>query len=355
MAKTLANNDYRYLLQKFFDNEKTYTGSTIGAMTLTLTGSLIVGATSATLTSAWTYPSVYQLVSFSGGDQLTVFFTNGSTSITWQTGLQNTATTSITTVGVQYYPLPANISKIKDSTINVGQLKYTTMWVQTRQEWDSINQLPYTSNIPNYAYIWDNTVAFWPIPSTTGEVITFNYKTRVADLTFSDYTTGTIATASAGSSQVTGTSTSWNTSGTFPLNTRIGYYNLMLRIDPPFGDGLWYKILMFNSDTSLTLDTPIINAPNISGSVTYTIAQIPILQEDFHDMLVYRPLMTYYSTIVPDTSRFSFFETLYKEKYQMLEDYAGNKQTQVDLGGALRFDNPNLYPFASPGQFNGEF
>ena len=343
LGQMLVNNDYRYLLQKFFDNERTHTDLTIGAMSLTLTAPLAVGATTATLNAVWTYPTVSQLVNFSGGDNLTVFFTNGSATITWQTGLQNTATTAINTVGVQYYPLPATISKIKDDTVNVGQLKYTTVWVQSRADWDKINSLPYTSNIPNYAYIWDGTLGLWPIPSTTGNVITFNYKTRVADLSFADYTTGTISTASAGSSQITGTGTTWNTVGGYPLNANIGYYNLMFRIDPPFGDGIWYKILRFNSNTTLTLATPLINAPNISGSVTYTIAQIPILQEDFHDMLVYRPLMTYYSTIVPDPNRFKMFEQLYNEKYKMLEDYASNKQENVDLGGNLNFSNPNLY------------
>lgn len=101
LGTQLINDAHRYLLQKFFNNETSYQTTTIGGMNLTTTAGLSAGDTSATLTASWAYPTVTQYVNFSNGDQRIVQFTSGSTSITWTGGLSDTATTAITTVGVQ--------------------------------------------------------------------------------------------------------------------------------------------------------------------------------------------------------------------------------------------------------------
>lgn len=345
----LINDQHRYLLQKYFDNERTATTSTVGGQNLTLTGSLSIGAVSGTLTAAWTYPTVTQLVNFSSGEQRSVLFTQGSAAISWQVTLTETATTAISSVGVQYYAIPANISKIKNDTITIGQLQYQPVFVQTRAEWDLINFLPYTSDIPNYCFIYNGQLGIFPIPSTTGNVVTFNYKTRVADLTFSDYSTGTLEALGmvAGSTAVTGLATSWIATGLYPSLTDITYYNLNIKANPPYGDGIWYPISKFNSNTSLTLSVPVINAPGISNTTTYNIGQMPLLSEDFHDMLVYGALMTYYATIVKDTDKFKLFENLYEERLVLLEDYAGTKSVNVDLETEPNFQNPNLFLYAN--------
>lgn len=346
LGGVLTNDQHRYLIQKYFDNERTYTTLTVGGGALTLTGSLSSGATSATLTATWTNITCQQLVVFSNGNQRTVIFTQGSTNIFWQTGLTATATTAITTIGVQAYPIPANVSKIKNDTITVGQLVYTPAPVQSIQEWTMLNALPYTSDIPNYFYIYQNQVMFWPIPSSSGNLISFNYKGRVPNFSYADYTTGTVA-GTAGSNAITGTTTSWNATGTFPLNTDLSYVNLMLAITPPKGDGLWYPIQRFTSDTALQLNLPIVNLPVVTGA-NYTIGQFPLLQEDFHDMIVYGALMTYYTSIVKDKDQFALYERLYKGKLDLLEAYAGTKSVNVDLGSQPVPANPNLFIFAGP-------
>lgn len=345
----LINDQHRYLIEKYFDNERSFQTSTVGGMSLTLTGAPIAGATSATLTSAWTYPTATQLVNFSNSDQRSVLFTFNSAAISWTVGLSSGATTAISTVGVQAYDIPANVSKIKNDTISVGQLKYQPAPVMTRQEWDWINFLPYTSDIPNYYFIYNGKLEIFPIPSTTGNVIQFNYKTRVADLTFSDYSTGNIANggATAGSTTVTGSATAWSSTGGYPLNTDISYYNLCLRINPPYGDGIWYPIRQFNSDTSLTLALPIVNAPNITAATTYTIGQLPILSEDFHDMLVYGALKVYFSSIVENASKYKQYAAEYQVRLDLLEDYAGTKSVNVDLGSEPVQVNPNLFLYAN--------
>ena len=342
----LISDQHRYNLQKYFDNERVYSTLTIGAEDLTLTGSLLEGAVSATLDTAWLNVSCEQLVVFSNSDQRTVVFTQGATGITWQTGLTSSATDEITTVGVQFYPIPPQVSKIKNDTITVGQLVYTPAPIQTIQEWTMLNALPYTSDIPNYFYIYNNKVGFWPIPSTSGNVISFNYKSRVPDLSFVDYSTGTLSGITAGSNSITGSSTSWNTTGLFPLNVDLTFFNLFLKITPPSGEGIWYQIKSFQSDTALTLVLPIQSAPSATAS-SYVIGQLPLLQEDFHDMLVYGALRIYFSSIVNDDKKYNQFNNEYETRLSLLESYAGTKSVNVDLGAQPIPNNPNLFIYSN--------
>lgn len=347
LGGALCDDQHRYLIQKYFDNERTFTTVTIGAQTLTLTGTLALGAITGTLNTAWTSITCQQLVNFSNGNQRSVVFTQGSAIISWQTGLTATATASITTIGVQAYPIPANVSKIKNDTITVGQLVYTPAPVQSIQEWTTLNALPYTSDIPGYFYIYNNQVNFFPIPSTSGNIISFNYKSRVPNLSYADYAIGTI-TGAVGSNIITGSSTSWFVTGNYSINTDLTFANLFFKAVPPRGDGLWYPIQRFTSDTNMILNQSIIQAPNITSAAAYVIGQFPLLQEDFHDMIVYGALMVYFGTIKKDTDQFKLFETLYTNKLTLLEAYAGTKSVNVDLGQQPLSNNPNLFIYARP-------
>lgn len=345
MAQALSNDQHRYLIEKYFDNERVFSIPTVGGQNITFTTSLTTGAKSATLTTAWTQMTCKQFVNFSSGDQRMASFTYNSTAINWDVGLAAAATTAGSTVGVRDYPIPANISKITNSTVTIGQLVFQPFPSQSRQEWDMINTLPYVSDIPNYFFIYNGTLGIWPIPSTTNNVLTFNYKARVPDLSYQDYSTGNITTMTAGGYQVQGTSTSWSTQ--FPLNVDVSFFNLMLRVDTPYGDGYWYPISSFQSDTELTLALPVIAAPNITSASTYTIGQVPVLQEDFHDMIIYGALMTYYMSFVKDPQRYGVFKDMYERRLDLLSEYAGTKSISVDLEGEVPLLNPNLMPFKS--------
>jgi hypothetical protein len=363
----LMDDEQRLDLQDYFDNEREYQTTTVGAMSLTATASLSVGATSATLTASWIYPTVTQLVTFSDGDQRSVLFTNGSTAISWTGGLTNNSTTALSTAGVQNYTIPAQISKITSAYIQVGQLRFVPVPIQTRVDWDRVNFLPYSSDIVNYAFIYNDQMRFWPIPSTTGDIIQFNYKARIPSFStaflFSDtsgtayvagattftYQKGTVTPPAVGAVNVTGASTSWNTTGAFPLNTDVSYFNLFFKISQPNGDGIWYPISQFASDTSLILATPIQNQPTSAGGASYEIGQMPVLFEDFHDAIIYgRPLQTYYSSIVDDEGKFKQYQALHQVSVTKMESYLGTKQVNVDLEAEPVLSNPNNYPYAQP-------
>src|ERR1035437_3164962 len=87
LGAQIMNFEQRYLLQKYFSNESSYTITTIGAQQLTLTTTAPINALTATITSAWTYPTINSQATFSDGEQRNVLFTQGSTAISWQNGL----------------------------------------------------------------------------------------------------------------------------------------------------------------------------------------------------------------------------------------------------------------------------
>lgn len=64
-------------------------GSTGTAQTLTATGTISSGATSATLTAMWPYATQTETVTFSDTEQRSVLFTSGSALVTWSGALSN--------------------------------------------------------------------------------------------------------------------------------------------------------------------------------------------------------------------------------------------------------------------------
>jgi len=343
LGKQQINDAHRYLLQKYFNNEGTSTTSTVGAMNITLNAVVNAGATTGTLTTAWTYPSVTQSVTFSNNDVRQVTFINGSVTITWVGGLSSNATADIVTQGAMGYFLPALYSKMKTISVTLGTngIKYTPTEILTRKEWDLVTQLPYASDIPNYYFIYDGYVNLFPIPSSTGNLITMNYKFRTPDLALADYSTGTI-TATTGSQAITGAGTSWLTAF-LPSAGTAENLNLWIKFNAPLGDGNWYQISSIASATALTLVQPY--QGTTSANITFTIGQMPLLLEDFHDLLVYRPLSIYYSSINSDPTRASEFKTLYNDGIERLDDYSGSKSVNVDLGEQPQLVNPNLFFF----------
>ena len=332
----------------------------------------------------------------------------------------NERTVTIATVqGQQFYPLPFNYSKLKTGTTTIGNLKWTPTEILSRKDWDNLNTITnYTSDVPNNFYIWNNQFGLWPTPSSTGQIITFNYQIRVPDLTFVDYVTGTVLATNTGgvtstsnlfggsasytttsnvsttggtgtgctvdttctagvitsivihtagsgynigdqlfisggdgtatftvnnisqSSTITGSGSTWKTNY---LNSAgsVRNLNLWIRINAPLGDNNWYQIDSVASDTSLTLVNPY-QGETCSGA-SYTIGQMPLLLEDFHDIIVYKPLITYFSTIQPNEAKASEFKQMRKEGIDRMDKYVGSKSLNVNLARPQVGENPNLY------------
>lgn len=350
IGSELMNIEHKYLLQKYFSNEGSFSVSTVGSQTLTATATLAVGAVSATLTSAWTYHTTQAYVSFTptdddeAGDTFLVNFTRGSTAITWPVGLSTESSTSLAVGGLQFYPAPPNYSKLKDLTITIGNLKWTPREVLTRDEWDALNVFPYYADIPDRFFVYPGgnqgvQIGIWPIPSTTGNVLTYNYKYRIPDLSIADYTTPGTISVTNGSTTITGVATTFATTTNRQLESR------WIKIAQPNGDNLWYQIDSIPSTTSIILYTPY-QGVTVSGSSAYTIGEMPILMEDFHDMLVWKSLVYYFTSIVDNKGKREMYEGLYNNKLELLAEYAGQKTVHVNLARRGNKPNPNLFPMS---------
>lgn len=336
----LANIEHRYLLQKYFNNEGSFSITTVGSQSLTSTAVLALGDISATLTSAWAYHTTTVSVTFSNGDIRNVNVTAGSTAITWTGGLSSSATTALAFGGVQFYPAPPNYSKLKSMTIQIGALKWTPTEILSRIEWDKLNVFPYYADIPNNFFIYPGgdkgvQIGIWPIPATTGNLITYNYKFRVPDLSLADDTTGTVS-VTKGSTSITGSGTS------FIPTTNAALESRWIKIAQNKGDNLWYQIASVDSTTGITLYQPY-QGIDVSGG-SFTIGQMPLLPEDFQDMLIWKPLMMYWSTIVEKPDKFKEFAGLYEQKLAQLNAYSSSNTVNVNLRRHDMKRNPNAYP-----------
>jgi hypothetical protein len=348
---TLANIEHRYLLQEFFSNETTYSIPTAGGSTATLTGALSIGAITATLTSAWTGNNTKVQVTFSSGEIRMVNVITGSAVIKWDVPLTIATTTTITIGGQQYYPLPPNYSKLKSITITIGALQWTLNEVFTTQEWNQLNVFPYYADIPKNFFIYPGgdhgaQIGIWPIPATSGNIITFSYKFRVPDLSLTDYdgtSGGTGISVATKSTAVTGATT------TFVPTTNVANESRWLQIAQPKGDNTWYQIVSVDSATALTLYQPY-QGITVTTATSYTIGQMPLLMEDFHDMLLYKPLYTYFSSINPDKVKAAEFKELYDERLLRLAKYSGKNSINVNLRGSINTRNPNTFPQSIGGQ-----
>lgn len=403
----IYNIEHRYLLQDFFNNETSYSITTVGNQNGTLTAIPSVGATSATLSATWTGNTTQISIQFSSGEYRNANFTTGSTAITWSGPLVDTNTTDAISIGgQQFYPLPPNYSKLKDITITIGNLRWTLDEISDRKSWDTLNVFPYYADIPANYFIYPGgdrgaQIGIWPIPSTTGNVITFNYKFRVPDLSLPDYgsinytslsgtlyvgetitnnsqtatieaftssnivisgatgafsdssfttsgsATGTVSSIGLvsinnGSTSLTGTNTS------FVPTTNQSNESRWIQIQQPDGDALWYQIASVVSSTEITLYQPY-QGINVSNSQNWSIGQMPLIAEDFQDMPMIKGLVWYFSSIVDNDKKAKEWEDEYQKKAVLLKKYSGTNTISVNLSRKINRRNPNSYPLSLQG------
>lgn len=260
-----------------------------------------------------------------GGDQI-------NTSIKARLGeedwifLEKTATDS-TVASQTSYTLPADFAQMRTVTVQQGSTIWPLIEAPSRQSWNNINVISYTSDIAQNYYILGGTILLYPTPASSGNTITYNYKKRVPQLSATDYTTGTVAISNDGTT-VTG-------SGTTFTSDMVGRYIMTT-------DGYWYEITAFGSATSLTIGTPYLGA-DITGA-TYTIGQLSPIPDAYEEMPVYDSVADYFT-------RQGNFEKAkgFREIADDLLNKMKTEQTQKSTSPRIRHDNaligrnPNLY------------
>lgn len=252
--------------------------------------------------------------------------------------------TASTVASQQFYALPFDYDEIIDVTVTVGTTQYLPKEAPSRQKWDELNETTsFKSNFPEWFYIFNQQIGFWPTPSSsTTNAISINYRRRVIDLSISDVTAGTVDSTStvSGTTTINGSGTSWNAS-------MIGQF---IRVTPSTavasnGDGFWYEIATVPSATSLTTVRTYGGAALSAGAgASYTIGQLPILPEAYQLLPMYKALQPYFGSINPDVERYKAYVDLYESLHaNMLADH-GAKSTNVliETVGYESVINPNL-------------
>ena len=194
-----------------------------------------------------------------------------------------------------------------------------------------MNSSSQTSDIPEYYFIFNSQIGFYPKPSTASQTITVDYKKRVTALSVVDYTTGTI-TATNDSTTITG-------SGTTFTALMVGRWIKIIN-----GTDDWYRITAYTSATVITIANKYNGAT--TASLSYIIGEIPLIPEDYQILPLYEAASNYWAIIGENPVRAKFFDTKFKEGLKELMDMynSSTEDSNLDIDDGEFIRNPNLFP-----------
>lgn len=248
-----------------------------------------------------------------------------------------TDATMRTVASTQFGEMPDDMGRLLVPTVTVGSLIYTPRECPSERYWQELNMNTYTSDIPVWYLVRGTQLGLWPTPNTSSNVITLYYKQLVKDLSIADYTTGGILTAIAASTAIVGTGTTWTAA-------MAGRYLRITDSDTANkGDGFWYPISSSGSATAITLTKPYTGASIATGNAAYTIGQMPILPEAYHDMPVDYAMWQFWVQ-QGELARATTYQQAYDLKMKQLVAEFGTRSSNpvIDDGGPTNIINPNL-------------
>ena len=250
--------------------------------------------------------------------------------------LRETKTSLSTTADTQFIELPYDCMQVLEGVkVTISNTVYTPRPAPSRAFWNQINYNTTTkSNIPEWYFVDDNQIGFWPIPSsTTANAVSVPYKRRVKDLSVADYTTGTVAITTA-TTVVTGTGT------TFTAKMVGRYIRLTDGDAASTGDGEWYEVATYTSATVIGLTKAYAGA-TVTGA-SYIIGQMSLLPEDYHDTPVNYALGIYWAK--EDRAKAKLYMDTFIEQVKEMKSDFGDRNTSMvlDDGDRTPMVNPNL-------------
>lgn len=280
--------------------------------------------------------------------------------LAWRKDITETSATDTTVASQQNYYLPYNYGKMIRPTITVSSIAYPVKELEDNNLWFELNarSTSVKSDIPQFYRIFNDQIYFYPTPSSSGNTITFYYHKIVRDMIFADYTTGTVDIITNAATAVTGSGTTW----TSPM---IGRF---IRVTPSntataSGDGYWYEISTRTSNTVIGLKKNYNGSSLTAGAAAaYTIGEMPIIPENYHDMLVWRPVAIYWQ-MKGDIKKADYYWNLFDGGYStgkrekpggMLDQFINDRSSKVDsaiidpeqawVRRGVELRNPNDYP-----------
>lgn len=215
------------------------------------------------------------------------------------------------------YDLPYDFGQMVAVDIKIGDVHYTLTEVSSNETWQKIHTYKetYTSDYPIYFHVTGDTVEIYPVPSSAGASNngTYHYRKQVVDMQYDDYTAGTVTLTNA-STTITGSSTTF----TAAMVGRWLKGNL---------DSRWYELATFTSTTVMATKKAF--QGTTTASLAYTIGEMPIIPEDYHQLLWMQPVALYWA-MKKETDQAAYYQALYdKSKKEFFNAYSKRSRSQI--------------------------
>lgn len=251
----------------------------------------------------------------------------------------NEKTTTFTTTASQFtQTLPADCLRVKSVYVTVNDYQYPMEPVFDEHLWRRIQSGAnvITSDYPTHVFMRRDSLEFFPKLTGAGNTGTIIYEPLVKDMTADNYTTGTITTATNGSTAIVGSGTSWTS----------GLAGQFFKTD----DGQWYEISSIDSTTTLTLVRAYLGTSIAAGSSTYTIGEMMRIPGPTHQGPVYFACYMYYTGFKKDKNYGAHYKALYETELESAISSYNNRFTtdyipsQYKTHQGYTFTNPNDFP-----------
>jgi len=230
--------------------------------------------------------------------------------------------------GTYSYPLPYNCDKIHTIKTTISSRDYiATEFPGDEAQWNALISGASESSYPCYFFVKRNTFEIYPTSSTDSLDMTIKYKVRKKDLSKDNHTTGTILTATNGSTAIVGNALSWTAA-------MIGRY---LKIT---SDGDWYEIAAVPTASTITLAREYGGTSIAGGTEAYIIGEMSLLPVNFQELPVDYALMMY-SGQKKDKQLLSFYLGRWESGLQRLKESGGNLTTSGLLEEEVVLYDPN--------------
>lgn len=247
-------------------------------------------------------------------------------NIAYREALIETAT-DLTEASTGSYPLPARCGKIDTVKVAVGSYTYAiTEFSGSEDRWNILIGDGTTTDYPQYFRQKANTIEFYPAFSSADLTFTYRYKRKIKDMSADDHTTGTIKTATNGSTAIVGnTGTAWT-------SAMAGRY---LKIT---GDEDWYQIASVTDATNLVLSRQYVGTSIAAGTTAYTIGEMNLLDEAYQDTPIFYALYFYYLQKENTNMANTYFNLLPSElRVNLLKE-----DSSETVSGILSSEDPNI-------------
>ena len=252
--------------------------------------------------------------------------------------------TTTTVAQQQFYNLPPQTKNLINLTVTIGSVVWQPKVCPSRQYWDSLNVITFYQDFPSFFFVYNGQVGIYPIPSSAGNTITMNYKTRIVELSMADVTNATnsdVINLTNGSTAIAFSSATGSLYPWMENNWLKVPYSSTGSVGKN-GDNQWYQIARVDTATAGALKAPY-TGDTVTGA-NFMIGETAILPEDYQDLPLYRMGSIYYTTRFPDPVRAQQYQKLWDEGLKALDDEFGSKTTNVALTDTdEQIVNPNLF------------